>query len=378
MSSFFPSFESFAKGTAATAAGLGTLAGIGLLYYGQNYLIYPSAFPQGSREQVPVPSEFGLPYTDLTLTTPDGVKIKAFLLTQRRHLEIHGAAEIPWSLEDDGDETHLISRQFVASRPTVIMFHGNGGNHGHRIPLARIFYLKMRCNVLMPSYHGYGLSEGTPSEKGLQMDAQTALDYVLQDEMLGKTTVIIYGQSIGGAVAIDLASKNPHAISALILENTFTSLPRLIPTAMPFLSPVAFLCHQKWESYLKVPTLPTRIRALLLGGVHDEVVPRTHMHDLWALFRARFAAGRTAAAHDPTKASAPGEPDKDLAPAVSMDDPPPLSENAGGDRFVEFGAGTHNDTCVQPGYWQAVAEFVGSLEGVNMPVGRARRAGSGL
>ena len=46
------------------------------------------------------------------------------------------------------------------------MFHGNGGNHGHRIPLARVFYLKMRCNVLMMSYRGYGLSDGSPSEKG--------------------------------------------------------------------------------------------------------------------------------------------------------------------------------------------------------------------
>lgn len=46
------------------------------------------------------------------------------------------------------------------------MFHGNGGNHGHRIPLAKIFYLRMRCNVFMMSYRGYGLSEGSPSEKG--------------------------------------------------------------------------------------------------------------------------------------------------------------------------------------------------------------------
>ena len=56
--------------------------------------------------------------------------------------------------------------QFIASRPTVLMFHGNGGNHGHRIPLAKIFYMRMRCNVFMLSYRGYGLSDGSPSEKG--------------------------------------------------------------------------------------------------------------------------------------------------------------------------------------------------------------------
>jgi hypothetical protein len=51
-------------------------------------------------------------------------------------------------------ELPLIWRQFVSSRPTVMMFHGNGGNHGHRIPLAKVFYLRMRCNVLMVSYRG--------------------------------------------------------------------------------------------------------------------------------------------------------------------------------------------------------------------------------
>lgn len=49
------------------------------------------------------------------------------------------------------------------------MFHGNGGNHGHRIPLAKVFYLKMRCNVVMLSYRGYGHSEGAPSEKGARL-----------------------------------------------------------------------------------------------------------------------------------------------------------------------------------------------------------------
>ena len=65
--------------------------------------------------------------------------------------------------------------QFIASRPTVIMFHGNGGNMGHRIPLAGIFYKRMRCNVLMMCYRGYGHSEGSPSEKGVFYDDPTSL-----------------------------------------------------------------------------------------------------------------------------------------------------------------------------------------------------------
>ncbi|KAH9024508.1 hypothetical protein EDB85DRAFT_274665 [Lactarius pseudohatsudake] len=157
MSNLIPSLETFAKGTAATAAGLGTV-GMGLLYYGQNFLIYPSAFPAGARENVPVPTDFSIPYTDLELTTPDDVKIKAFLLLQRTVLNL-GETPVEWEEGPPSDE------EFAATRPTVLMFHGNGGNHGHRIPLGKIFFGKMRCNVIMLSYRGYGHSEGTPSEK---------------------------------------------------------------------------------------------------------------------------------------------------------------------------------------------------------------------
>ncbi|KAI0264528.1 hypothetical protein BGY98DRAFT_1041011 [Russula aff. rugulosa BPL654] len=216
------------------AAGLGTL-GMGLLYYGQNFLIYPSAFPAGARENVPVPSDFSIPYTGLELTTPDNVKIRAFLLLQRHFLNMN-ESPIEWDEQSKED--------FAATRPTVLM---------------QIFFGKMRCNVIMLSYRGYGHSEGTPSEKGLQVDAQTVLDYVHAHPQLAKTPIILYGQSIGGAVAIDLAYQadcrhNHIQITALVIENTFTSLPRLIPTAMPWLGPFSFLCHQKWESYRKVKT----------------------------------------------------------------------------------------------------------------------------
>lgn len=92
----------------------------------------------------------------------------------------------------------------------------------------------------MLSYRGYGLSEGSPDEKGLKIDAQvynrcvnhfllnifnqTMLDYVREHPILKDTPLIAYGQSIGGAVAIDLVSRNEHSFSGLMLENTFLSL----------------------------------------------------------------------------------------------------------------------------------------------------------
>jgi len=334
MSRFIPSLETFAKGSFATAAGLSTV-GFGLLYYGQNYLIYPSAFPPGSRTDVPVPTHFGLNYEDLHLYTPDGITLRSYMLRQRKELDHQKAGDAETSeSQTDAD--------FAATRPTVLMFHGNGGNHGHRIPLAKVFYVRMRCNVLMLSYRGYGLSGGSPSEKGLRLDAQTALDYITADPFLSQTPIILYGQSIGGAVAIDLASRNPSKIRAIILENTFTSLPALIPSALPILSPFAFMCHQKWESALKIPSIPRSIPMLLLSGVRDEVVPREHMQALWEVVGKRQGT-KTAEVGSDEEVKGDGQ------------------VGEGKSKFVEFEWGGHNDTCMQAGYWTTVAEFLANL-----------------
>ncbi|KAH9896509.1 alpha/beta-hydrolase [Cubamyces lactineus] len=338
MSSLFPSFDSFVKGTATTVAGLSTV-GVGLLFFGQNYLIYPSAFPPGSRTEVPNPADFDLPYQDLPLTTPDNVTLQCYLLTQRTEMPFPGAMPV----ETSENETN---EQFAARRPTVLMFHGNGGNVGHRIPLAKVFYVKMRCNVLMLSYRGYGRSEGSPSEKGIRIDAQCALDHILSHPYLSKTPIILYGQSIGGAVAIDLAHRNTHAVRALILENTFLSLPRLVPSALPVLGPFAFLCHQKWDSASKVPSIPAEIPMLLLSGVRDEVVPREHMQELWKLVQQRAPGGRRPSDRPQGEEADVKEAESSKQAIVSHS------------RFVEFPRGTHNDTCVQEGYWHAVAAFV--------------------
>ncbi|KZT21886.1 alpha/beta-hydrolase [Neolentinus lepideus HHB14362 ss-1] len=331
-SNLIPSIEGFAKGAFATAAGLSTI-GVGLLYYGQNFLIYPSAYPPGSRTEVPVPSDFGLPYEDLRLTTSDNVKIQCYLLVQKRDLS-PPATLVPGEMDFPEDE-------FPATRPTIMMFHGNGGNMGHRVPLAKVFYIKMRCNVMMVSYRGYGRSEGSPSEKGLQQDAQTALDYLTSHPVLSRAPVILYGQSIGGAVSIDLASRNLDTVKALILENTFLSIPKLIPQALPILSPFSFLCHQKWESYVKLSKIPASTPMLMLSGKMDEVVPPKHMESLW-----KIAEKRGQQATEELKTEDVREE---------------RESGAGKNRFVLFEKGHHNDTCVQPGYWTAVSEFVAGL-----------------
>ncbi|KAL5504837.1 BEM46 [Sanghuangporus vaninii] len=315
-SSSYPSIESVAKGAFASAVGFTTLS-LGLLYYGQNYLIYPSSFPPGSRTEVPVPSAFGLPYEELVLETPDHVKVRAYLMVQKKDIT-QGESVVLSGKGSSG----MSDEEYAATRPTVVMFHGNGGNFGHRIPLAKMFYVEMRCNVFMLSYRGYGLSEGSPSEKGIRMDAQASLDYLTLHPILSRTNIVLYGQSIGGAVAIDLASRNPSKIRALILENTFLSIPRLIPSAMPMLARVAFLCHQKWDSASKVHLIPQEIPILMLSGARDEMVPQAHMLELERLLR----------------------------------DGPGRQRRVG--QLIEFPDGTHNDTCIQRGYWSSVATFI--------------------
>ncbi|EMD36154.1 hypothetical protein CERSUDRAFT_115126 [Gelatoporia subvermispora B] len=340
MSNFLPSVQSFLKGSAATAAGLSTV-GVGLLLFGQNWLIYPSAFPPGSRTEVPLPTQFGLPFEDLELVTSDDIKIRCYLMLQRRDVDpIDNSGN---TTREDADE------EFASFRPTVIMFHGNGGNMGHRIPLAKVFYTKMRCNVLMVSYRGYGHSEGSPSEKGIRIDAQTALDYVTSNPTLNRTPIVLYGQSIGGAVSIDLASRNPSIIRALILENTFLSLPRLVPSALPPLAPFAFLCHQKWDSASKIPLIPPTTPILMLSGARDEVVPKQHMFELWKLVRAREGERKE------NRRAEEGVKEEEMEEEVQD------VRTGGGSRFVNFPQGTHNDTCVQQGYWMIVAEFVARL-----------------
>lgn len=114
------------------------------------------------------------------------------------------------------------------------MFHGNAGNIGHRVPIAKVLEENLGCNVLMLEYRGYGLSTGTPDEDGINIDAQTALDYVRNQKETQGGKIVVYGQSLGGAVAIQLVAKNQKArdISAMVLENTFTSIKEMIPASV--------------------------------------------------------------------------------------------------------------------------------------------------
>jgi pimeloyl-ACP methyl ester carboxylesterase len=92
------------------------------------------------------------------------------------------------------------------------------------------------CNILMVEYRGYGTSEGEPSEDGLKLDAQAALDYLhdARDDVDGRQ-IFAFGRSLGGAVAIWLAHKNPRRLRGIMIENSFTSIREMAMPIFPFL-----------------------------------------------------------------------------------------------------------------------------------------------
>jgi len=205
MSEYFNSMLSYLRIPVLASSGVAMVLS-GLLYFKQTEIIYPRNLPPDARSNVPRPTQFGISnFEDLLIPTPDGESLSAFLIRPA-------------------------NRQY-ARNVTMLMFHGNAGNIGHRVPIAKIIADEIGCNVLMLQYRGYGLSTGNPNEKGLTIDAQTGLDYIRQRLELRDTKIVIYGQSLGGAVAIGLAAKNQkeNDIAGIILENTFTSIRKMIP-----------------------------------------------------------------------------------------------------------------------------------------------------
>lgn len=126
----------------------------------------------------------------------------------------------------------------------------------------------------MVEYRGYGLSTGNPSEKGLCIDAQTGLDFIRNREDLKGNRIVVYGQSLGGAVSIDLVAKNKGTgdIKGLMLENTFLSIAKMVPKVLPMAKILVPLCHEYWRSEEMLPQI-TDVPILFLSGLQDEIVP---------------------------------------------------------------------------------------------------------
>ncbi|MER3434546.1 MAG: phospholipase [Leptolyngbya sp. ERB_1_1] len=152
----------------------------------------------------------------------------------------------------------------------VLYFHGNGGTLGGIDQMDRIHQLGF--SVLVISYRGYGKSEGGfPSESQLYEDAQTAWNYLTHDRNIPPNQITIYGYSIGGAVAIELATRHPDA-RALIVQSSFTSMKEMALRQKHFRAfPLDLILTQRFNSIDKVKFL--KMPVLYFHGDADTLIP---------------------------------------------------------------------------------------------------------
>ena len=151
-----------------------------------------------------------------------------------------------------------------AHNPTFLILHGNAGNMGSRMPLARQFLDKGE-GVLLLEYRGYGGNKGKPSEQGLYTDARAGMRF-LEQQGVGLKQIVLYGESLGTGVATKIASEYP--VCALVLQSPFVSLTAVGRYQYPwiFIPP-----KDKFDSFSRMKAI--HMPVLILHGTADQVVP---------------------------------------------------------------------------------------------------------
>lgn len=210
----------------------------GLLRFFEHRMTYVPSRAHDTR-----PEELGRACEELMLVTSDHVRLHAWF----------------FPANPDAPRRHLV----------FLVAHGNGGNISHRLGLAAAL-LRTGANVLLFDYRGYGRSDGVPSEKGTYRDAEAALAW-LRERGFASTDVIAWGESLGGGVTAELATRHP--LAGLVLQSSFTSTPDLGKELFPWL-PVHTLAHYRYETLRKLPGL--KLPVLVLHSRADTIIPFHH------------------------------------------------------------------------------------------------------
>lgn len=162
----------------------------------------------------------------------------------------------------------------VPGSRVMLYLHGNGDNIGVNLPHAALLR-SLGISVFLFDYRGYGQSSGEfPSEERVCEDAEAAWEYLVKERGVAPSSIVIYGHSLGGAVAIALASRHPDAAS-LIVESSFTSILAMARYTVAFrLFPLELLLRNRFDSLSKISSLCLPV--LLVHGTSDWTVP-SHM-----------------------------------------------------------------------------------------------------
>ncbi len=194
-----------------------------LMFSLQDKLIY---FPGSAGDVVITPGDMGLDFEDLRLASTNGATIHAWYTPCKE------------------------------ARGTVIFSHGNAGTISGRVDLVRDFH-HLRLNSLFYDYQGFGKSEGSPSEARPYDDAAAAWQFVVDTKKETPARILIWGRSLGGGVAVELATRHCAAgqrVAGLIAESTFASLADVAGRHYPFL-PVRLLLRHRYDSLSKISAI---------------------------------------------------------------------------------------------------------------------------
>ncbi|MFC1939927.1 alpha/beta hydrolase [Chloroflexota bacterium] len=223
------------------------IAGVYVAFAGYLFIFQSSYVYYPERTLTTDPGNIGLSFENVSFETTDGLKLSG------------------WFIPCEG------------ARGVILFCHGNAGNICHRLDSIQIFH-QLGLSVFIFDYRGYGLSDGKPSESGTYRDVEAAWRYLVEERQVSSGKIVIFGRSIGGAVAAWQARS--QVPGALILESTFTSIPDLASKLYPFL-PVKLLSRFKYdtEGYLEGINCPV----LIVHSPNDEMMPFNHGQRLFEI-----------------------------------------------------------------------------------------------
>lgn len=205
------------------------LIAIYIRYIEKRTIFYPA------KEIELLPKEAGLDFEDIFFKTQDNLELNGWFLAHK-------------------DATQ-----------TILFCHGNAGNISHRLEKLKFFH-GLRLNIFIFDYRGYGRSKGIPSERGLYLDVEAAYNYLLSRKVSSEQ-IIGFGESLGGAAAIDLVYK--HKIKGLIVEGAVSCAKDMAKFIYPFLPP--WIIFSRFDSVNKIKSIDTP--KLIIHSINDEIVP---------------------------------------------------------------------------------------------------------
>jgi hypothetical protein len=224
------------------------------LYFGQDHLIYQNDFPspyeeypEENQEGKRSPREKNMLYEDVSVKTSDGVKLAGWFIH-------HGKT--------------------TKAQPTIIFMGESLGNIGKKLAWAENIYFNLGANIVLVGYRGYGHSEGTPSEYGLEIDSKSIIKWTLENPKLNKNQVYVYGSVLGGAVATYGVQDYQNNVRGLMLENTFQNMATAIDDTnwlFRLLRPLILANYWPTDERIKTIKLPILFISGTKSNTHDDM-----------------------------------------------------------------------------------------------------------